>query len=182
MTALETMATILAANEDPAWSLAVDGFDPMMESSVESRFTISNGFLGVRGARSTTRGERWVVPARTYVAGLFDSPSVQQATQALVPAADCLCIRIVLPDGPLVVHPGDVPLHRMTLDMRRGALLGESHHLSTPDIGLCVRTLCLVSMSDRAVPSVPMMLRQRPAGSLPLRAEVTASNGYAPFE
>jgi IS30 family transposase len=34
----------------------------------------------------------------------------------------------------------------------------------------------------RVGPSVPMMLRQRPAGSLPLRAEVTASNGYAPFE
>jgi trehalose/maltose hydrolase-like predicted phosphorylase len=151
MTALKTMATILAGTEDPAWSLAVDGFEPMMESSVESRFTISNGFLGVRGARSTTRGERWVVPARTYVAGLFDSPGVKQAAQELVPAADWLCIRIGLPDGPLVCHPGDVPVHRMTLDMRRGALLSESHHLSTPDIGLCVRTLRLVSMSERAV-------------------------------
>jgi hypothetical protein len=28
-------------------------------------------------------------------------------------------------------------------------------------------------------PSVPMMMRQAPAGSLPLRAEVTTSNGYA---
>jgi GGDEF domain-containing protein len=31
------------------------------------------------------------------------------------------------------------------------------------------------------VPSVPTMMRQRPAGSLPLRAEVTASDGYARF-
>jgi nucleotide-binding universal stress UspA family protein len=38
----------------------------------------------------------------------------------------------------------------------------------------------LAALAD--APSVPMMLRQRPAGSLPLRAEVTASNGYAPFE
>ena len=151
MTALKTMAAILAATEDPAWIFAVDGFEPVMESSVESRFAISNGFLGVRGARSTTRGERWVVPARTYVAGLFDSPSVKQTTQALVPAADWLGIRIVLAGGRLVHHPGDVPLHRMTLDMRRGALLSESHHLSTPDRGLCVRTLRLVSMSERAV-------------------------------
>ena len=30
-------------------------------------------------------------------------------------------------------------------------------------------------------PSVPTTMRQRPAGSLPLRAEVTASNGYARF-
>ena len=33
-----------------------------------------------------------------------------------------------------------------------------------------------------AGPSVPMMLRQRPAGSLPLRAEVSASDGYAPYQ
>ena len=33
-----------------------------------------------------------------------------------------------------------------------------------------------------AGPSVPMMMRHRPAGSLPLRAEVTASDGYAHFE
>ena len=32
------------------------------------------------------------------------------------------------------------------------------------------------------LPSVPMMMRQAPAGSLPLRAEVTTSNGYARFE
>jgi hypothetical protein len=31
-------------------------------------------------------------------------------------------------------------------------------------------------------PSVPMMMRHRPAGSLPLRAEIAASDGYARFE
>jgi hypothetical protein len=30
-------------------------------------------------------------------------------------------------------------------------------------------------------PSVPTMLRQSPAGSLPLRAEVETSHGYAPY-
>ena len=58
---------------DPGWTFCVDGYDPLLENSVEFRFAISNGFLGIRGARSTTRGERWVVPARTYVAGLFDT-------------------------------------------------------------------------------------------------------------
>jgi len=76
-----------------------------MESSVESRFAISNGFLGVRGARSTTRGKRWVVPARTYVAGLFDSTSVKQAKQALVPAVDWLGIRIAVTGRPAGASP-----------------------------------------------------------------------------
>ena len=35
---------------------------------------------------------------------------------------------------------------------------------------------------DWTLPSVPMMMRHRPAGSLPLRAEVTASDGYEHFE
>jgi hypothetical protein len=34
-------------------------------------------------------------------------------------------------------------------------------------------------VSIDAMPSVPMMMRQGSTGSLPLRAEVTASNGYA---
>jgi site-specific recombinase XerD len=37
-------------------------------------------------------------------------------------------------------------------------------------------------LGDRDHPSVPMMMRQRPAGSLPLRAKVAASNGYARFD
>ena len=49
MTPLKTMSAVLAGTADPAWIFAVDGFEPMMESSVESRFAISNGFLGVRG-------------------------------------------------------------------------------------------------------------------------------------
>jgi trehalose/maltose hydrolase-like predicted phosphorylase len=73
MTGLETMQQALDAIADPAWTFRADGYDALRESSVESRFAISNGFLGVRGSRATTRGERWVMPARTYVAGLFDT-------------------------------------------------------------------------------------------------------------
>ena len=74
MIAPETMEHVFAPTADPNWVFLVDGYDSLREASVESRFAISNGFLGVRGARSTTRGGRWVVPARTYVAGLFDTP------------------------------------------------------------------------------------------------------------
>ena len=36
-------------------------------------------------------------------------------------------------------------------------------------------------LNARPHPSVPTMMRHRPAGSLPLRAEVTTSDGYARF-
>jgi trehalose/maltose hydrolase-like predicted phosphorylase len=145
------MEHVLEPTTDPIWVFGADGYDPLRESSVESRFTISNGFLGVRGERATTRGARWVIPARTYVAGLFDTPATERATPGLVPAADWLQVRILLPDGPLVHHPGDVSSHRMTLDVRRGALLSESRQSKAADLGIRLRTLRLVSLSERTV-------------------------------
>ena len=145
------MEHALEPTADPAWVLDAEGYDPLRESSVESRFAISNGFLGVRATRAMTRGARWVVPPRTYVAGLFDTAGTAQAIPALVPAADWLHVRILLPDGAWVHHPGDMSLHRMSLDMKRGALLTEGRQLSAPGQGRRGRTLRLVSLSDRAV-------------------------------
>ncbi|MDR3534564.1 MAG: glycosyl hydrolase family 65 protein [Rhodopila sp.] len=151
MTRSVAMEHILEPTADPAWVLESEGYDPLRESNVESRFAISNGFLGIRGGRSTTRGARWVVPARTYVAGLFDTPGADRAVPGLVPAADWLQVRILLSGAPMVHHPGDVSSHRMTLDMRRGALLSQGHHFKSPDLRVRVRTLRLVSLSERAV-------------------------------
>jgi trehalose/maltose hydrolase-like predicted phosphorylase len=147
----DTMEQVFAPTADPGWAILADGYDSLREASVESRFAISNGFLGVRGARSTTRGGRWVVPARTYVAGLFDTSGADQATQGLIPAADWLRVRILLPGGPLLHHPGDVVSHRMTLDMRRGTLRSEGRQLKAPDLGLRVHSCRFVSLSDRAI-------------------------------
>src|ERR1700731_1077538 len=101
----ETMEHALGPTADPAWVLDADGYDPLRESSVESRFAISNGFLGIRAARAITRGARWVVPPRTYVAGLFDAPGAEPLVTERVPGADWLQVSILLPDGPLVHHP-----------------------------------------------------------------------------
>ena len=141
----------LKPTADAAWVLEAEGYDPLREGSLESRFAISNGFLGIRGARAITRGARWVVPPHTYVAGLFDSPDTKPAIPDLVPAADWLKVRILLSGKPLVHHPGDASSHHMTLDLRRGALLAESGLLKAPGAGIRLRTLRLVSISERAL-------------------------------
>jgi trehalose/maltose hydrolase-like predicted phosphorylase len=152
----QTMKPTLEPTADLTWLLHVDGYDALRETTVESRFAISNGLLGIRGARAMTRGARWVVPARTYVAGLFDTPGTGSGAPGLVPAADWLQVRILLPGGPLVSHPKDVSSHRITLDMKRGALLSEFHRLKAPgakhpNFGIHVRTLRLVSLDERAI-------------------------------
>ncbi len=144
------MEEALTPTADPAWILTADGYDPLREHSLESRFAISNGFLGIRGARAATRGARWVVPPRTYVAGLFDRPDGEETAAELVPAADWLKVRILTPSGALPHHPGAVSSHRMTLDVRRGVLLSEFKDLKAPEVSLSIRTLRFVSLSERA--------------------------------
>src|SRR5580693_7477212 len=116
-----TMKHALEPTANRAWVVDADGYDELREGSLESRFAISNGFLGVRGTRAISRGARWVAPPHTYVAGLFDTLGPKPATPELIPAADWLRIRILLPSGPLVHHPGDASSHHMTLDVKRGA-------------------------------------------------------------
>jgi trehalose/maltose hydrolase-like predicted phosphorylase len=145
------MEDILRPTSDPAWILAADGYDPLREASVEARFSISNGFLGVRGARSTTRGSHSAAPARTFVAGLFDTTDAKGAPPGLVPAADWVPTRILLPAGPLVYHPGEVSSRRIILDIKRGALLTAGHFTESPDLSLQVHTLRLVSLDDRGL-------------------------------
>ena len=42
------MEHILEPTSDTAWVVDTKGYDPLREGSVESRFAISNGFLGVQ--------------------------------------------------------------------------------------------------------------------------------------
>lgn len=146
-----TIAHALDPTADPAWTLTAEGYDPLRESSLASRFAISNGFLGVMGARATTLGGRWIVPAHTYVAGLFDTPDVEHATPGLVPAAGWVRLKLMLPSGPLVYRPATISSHRTTLDMKRGALLTEIKRLKGPELSMRLRTLRFVSLSERAV-------------------------------
>jgi trehalose/maltose hydrolase-like predicted phosphorylase len=86
------MGLALTPTADAHWILQECDYDPMRESGVESRFAVSNGFLGVRGGRAISRGPSWVSWLhtlnwaswpRTYIAGLFDTPN----TEPPVPAA-----------------------------------------------------------------------------------------------
>ena len=145
------MESLLEPTSELAWVLAARGYDPLREAIYESRFSISNGLLGLRAGRPVSRGERWVVPQRAYLAGLFDIPGPEQPVPALVPAPGWQRIRIVLPGGPLVRHPAEAISHRTTLDMRRGVLLTGCRLIEHASVAVGVRTLQLLSLSERAI-------------------------------
>ncbi len=143
------MRQALEPTASPAWVIRQDGLDPLRDSSRESRFAVSNGFLGVRGGRAVNAGAQHLVPPCTLVAGLFDSRGAEQPIPALVPVADWLQIRVTLPKGPLIRDPDEVSSHTRTLDMRRGALLVGGDLVGVPGLAFSLRTLRLVSLADR---------------------------------
>src|SRR5271166_563154 len=150
------MEDVLQPTNDPAWVLESEGYNPLHETGIESRFAISNGFLGVRGGRSTGPGAPAVVSARTYVAGLFDTPETDPTAPGppvpgLVPAADWLHVRILLAGEPMVHQPGDVSSYRMTLDVRRGGLLSEGHYSTLSGLKGRLRAWRLVSFAERSL-------------------------------
>ncbi len=146
----DTMEQALTPTANQAWLLQETGYELLRESTFETRFAISNGFLGVRGGLATHLGACRSVPPRTYVAGLFDTPTPDSTIPELVPAADWLQVQILLPDGPLMRCPNRAS-RGVTLDMKRGVLLTESRQTCNAPLDVRVRSLRLVSLDARAI-------------------------------
>jgi trehalose/maltose hydrolase-like predicted phosphorylase len=53
------MQKALEPTKDPTWFLSHEGYNVLSESAVESRLAFGNGFLGMRAARSVSRGPTW---------------------------------------------------------------------------------------------------------------------------
>lgn len=94
MTTAAILAGALTSTDDCDWIIEEAGYDPLREGSRGSRFAISNGFLGVRGARAIHRGGRWVGTSCTLVAGLFDTLDEEHAIPSLVAAPNWLQVQI----------------------------------------------------------------------------------------
>jgi trehalose/maltose hydrolase-like predicted phosphorylase len=153
------MHKLFEPTKQPGWVLSHEGYNVLTESAVESRFAFGNGFLGMRAARSVSRGPtwtswlgylRWASWPRCYVAGLFDIPNVEPPVPALVPVADWSRVRIMLDGEPLLAREGEVLLGTRKLDMRRGMLLSSWTHRTPAGITATGQELRLLSLADRA--------------------------------
>jgi trehalose/maltose hydrolase-like predicted phosphorylase len=153
------MRDVLEPTQDPGWVLGHEGYDVLTESAFESSFAFGNGFLGMRAARSISRGptwvgwlgySRWASWPRCYVAGLFDVPNIEPPVPALVPVADWSRVRILLDGKPVLAREGEIRIGTRKLDMRRGLLLSAWTHRTPSGITLDGRELRLLSLADRA--------------------------------
>ena len=103
----DRVAAAMEPTPDHRWVLRQSGYSFLGETGIESRFAVSNGFLGVRGSRAASRGPMWMSFLhtlswaswpRTFVAGLFDTPDTEPPVPALAPVPDWLRLRVLL-DG-----------------------------------------------------------------------------------
>jgi Glycosyl hydrolase family 65, N-terminal domain len=143
------METVFEPSADHAWIIHEYGCDAQRESGIESRFSIGNGFFGVRGMPTIYSDHIGDSSSpRTYVAGLFDTPNTLPLIPALVPAPDWVGVTILVNGEPLL-RPGDMVSER-TLDMSRGTLLSTWHPPGSDGVVVRLRSLRLVSLADRA--------------------------------
>jgi trehalose/maltose hydrolase-like predicted phosphorylase len=153
------MHEVLTATQAPGWVICHEGYNVLSESGIESRFSLGNGFIGMRAARSVSRGPTWVSWLghikwaswpRCYVAGLFDRPNTEPPVPALVPVADWSRVRIKLNGESMILHDGDMRVGVRMLDLRRGLLLSELTHRTSAGITITGRELRILSLADRA--------------------------------
>jgi len=154
------LAAAMQPTGDDRWLLRQTAYSPLIEPAIESRFAISNGFLGVRGSRSASRGPMWMSFLhtlswaswpRTFVAGLFDTPNTEPPVPALAPVPDWLRIRVMLEGQPLLLRSGELLMHARTLDLRRGVMMTEWHQRDPKGRTMRLRSLRMVSLADRAI-------------------------------
>jgi len=154
-------AQAFAAPLDPLWRMEQDGYQAALEHEVESRFAISNGFLGVRASlEQPTIASR----PRTFIAGLFDTAPGEVPLPHLVPGPDWLRLQLLVEGEPLAIEAGQTLAHRRTLDLRRGVLLGDWRQRDGAGHVVELRTLRFVSLAKRMLAvQVAWIALERPA-------------------
>src|SRR4029453_2997840 len=156
---IDSMHEVLEPTQDLGWILTHEGYNVLSESALESRLAFGNGFLGMRAARSVSRGptwvawlgySRWASWPRCYVAGLFEVPNIDPPVPALVPVADWSRARGVLGGEPLLGSEGEVLVGNRKLDLRHGLLLSSWTHRTPAGITVEGRELRLLPLAERA--------------------------------
>ena len=155
-----SMREALAMTADRGWVLSHRGYSVLTESAVESRFALGNGFLGMRAARSISRGPtwmswlgylRWASWPRCYAAGLFDIPNTEPPVPALMPLADWTRVQIRLDGEMLLARDGDILRSARQLDMQRGLLGSGWTQRTSAGIVASGREVRLLSQAERSL-------------------------------
>lgn len=137
-----------ADGEDPTWWIDAVGSDPLRETSRQSRFALSNGFMGLRADRASLRSDGLTRRSSTAIAGLFDHADDPDAVAPRIPAPNWLRVHLSSSAGPSMRQPL-CPADRMSLDLKHGQLVVESERC-VGGISVLANEVRLVSAAVRS--------------------------------
>ncbi|HEX2273025.1 MAG TPA: hypothetical protein VHG90_04025, partial [Acidimicrobiales bacterium] len=142
------------------WLLRETAFDLEVQAESESIFALANGHLGLRG--NLDEGEPYGLPG-TYLNGLYEQRPLPYAEggygypesgQAVINVTNGKLLRLLVDDEPFDVRYGSLESHERVLDLRAGTLTRDVHWLSPAGQAVRVRSVRLVSFTQRAVAAI----------------------------
>ncbi len=137
------------------WALRERGFHPSRLAAGESMFSVSNGYIGLRGNLDEARP---VYQSGTYVNGFYEQhPIVYAETafgydrldQTMLSVTDGKVIRLFVDGEPLDITGGRVIVHERVLDFRRGVMTRALEWVSPGGRHVVVRSRRLASFVHR---------------------------------
>ena len=128
------------------WQIEEDAFHPDKLRSLETVYTIGNGYFGTRG--SFEEGYPKATPA-TLLEGVFDRIDIGKEELANVP--DWLPIKLFVNGERFWLKQDGVLSYRRVLDMRHAVLSREVHWRSAQGVGLRVTIERFASLADEHV-------------------------------
>jgi alpha,alpha-trehalose phosphorylase len=142
------------------WVLVEDEMHRDMLAQTESVFALSNGYIGLRGnldegdpngLPGTYLGSFYEVRPLPYAEALYAEPP---STQSVINVTNGKLIRLFVDDETFDIRYGTLRHHRRTLDMRAGTLTREVEWESPGRRAVRVRSVRLVSFTQRAVAAI----------------------------
>ena len=159
------------------WQIEEDAFDADKLRSLETLYTIGNGYFGTRGAFE--EGYPKATPA-TLLAGVFDKIEIGKEELANVP--DWLPIKLFVNGERFWLSKGGVLSYRRALDMRTAVLSRQVHWRSSAGVGLRVMIERFASLADEHVGAIRYnvtMDEDQPAIGEPVEIVLSASLNLA---
>jgi alpha,alpha-trehalose phosphorylase len=148
------------SDEAHPWEIRESELDLALLPHRESVFALSNGHIGLRG--NLDEGEPHGLPG-TYLNGVYETRPLPYAEagygfpedgQTVVNVTNGKLIRLLVDDEPFDVRYGELLSHQRVLDMRAGTLTREAHWRSPAGQEVRVRSVRLVSLTQRAVAAI----------------------------
>ena len=142
------------------WSLTESSLDLNLIAQSESVFALSNGHIGMRG--NLDEGDPHGLPG-TYLNSLYEDRPLPYAEagygfpdmgQTVINVTNGKIIRLLVNDEPFDVRYGTVRSHTRTLDLRAGTLTREVVWTSPAGHTVKVKSVRLVSLTQRAVAAI----------------------------